>query len=692
MLLAKVGMVYYNNFRNAERRITMQRHLCIGSQLFVNGTESEEDLRVLVHKMHHAGLSLIRLFMTRDLLEKAPDQWDFSLFDAIFDQAQALQMGVVPTLMAETAPGWMHLTSSAQDAYDLDDSALWTSGLSYVDTVVQRYANHKALHSWVLWNEPSRSITLQPSNMGLYRTFLQQKYPTIRQYNEKHYRTFQSFEDLEENFLSARSSVVFQSYADKTDLLDFTVQNLCQKLTDLKSHVRLWDCTHPVHINPHDIAGESYTNGQNFFEEGKCVDFLGCSAHPSWHSTDFPKNRIPLSIAFFADVMRAAGEGERFWVTELQGGTNLFSGKTYLCPDARDIALYLASSFATGAEAVLFWCFNTRISGFEGGEWGLLNQLGESSERLQAASEFAALIRTHQDLFDASTPSDPDVYILYSDNTIRLQMLETIFRSSDGIRNKNNGKFSLIGAYEAATDLGFHPGFISEEQLLTHPLPKDSTLLLPDTYCLAEDTLRILTDFVSAGGTVIADGLIGMKTPDGILSPDTLEKAAALFGASVEDIVACDETFPIQNDSTVCPGEFFKVRFRTNGGTVSGNTLHHSLGLGHAIRIPGILFRRYFRREDPEILDYLRPLFPARKNAVLQTPQPHLMLKTLHSGQTDIHFVLNTNREPVDAEICGNSSLRLLTSHTPCNRNGKLILPLKARDFAVFTTSAVSES
>ena len=49
----------------------------------------------------------------------------------------------------------------------------------------------------------------------------------------------------------------------------------------------------------------------------------------------------------------------------------------------------------------MFWCFNARSDGFEGGEWGLLNQLGQPSERLEAACDVAQTVQENQALFNS---------------------------------------------------------------------------------------------------------------------------------------------------------------------------------------------------------------------------------------------------------------------------------------------------
>lgn len=662
----------------------MERHICIGSQLYINKTDTDTHVRELVRKMQASGLEIIRLFMIWDILEPRCGEWNFSVYDACFDEAEKCGLAVVPTLMSVSPPGWMKLTKGSQDIADIDDGEIWESGLSYVRKVVSHYSLHPALHSWILWNEPSRNIKICKSNIDDFSSFLLAKYGSIEKYNGCHYRQFADFEDLCRFYLKADDSLAFKAYNDSVDELDYSVYNLCSKLTDIAGVVSSIDPVHPVHINPHDMVRGGYTDGQNFFEEGKTVDFLGCSAHPSWHSVDFGKKRIPLSVGYFADVARAAsGDRERFWVTELQGGTNIFSGRDCLSPSPHDVNMWLGECFGSGAEAVVFWCFNTRSDGFEGGEWGLLNQKGGPSERLEAVSDFSAVIKRNQALFDASHPPEPDVYILYSDSTIRLNMLETAYETANGLRRRNNGKFSVTGAYTAITDMGLIPGIISEEQLKQGQLPAESVLILPDIYAPEEGTLEAVYRFAENGGTVIADGLCGMKTPEGKISEKNLLTAEALFGAEVTDVAAADSSYAVLCNSSTVNSDFLRLKFRTTSAETDGDVLVNSVGNGKAIRLPGIMFRRYFREEEESFLKLLKHFVTIKKDLYLLNPSVTLKMKVLEARNEKILFLINCADDPAEARIKGIREYTVLSKHRAAFSGGELNVQLMPEDTAI---------
>ncbi|MHB1357709.1 MAG: beta-galactosidase, partial [Anaerolineae bacterium] len=137
-------------------------------------------------------------------------------------------------------------------------------------------------------------------------------------------------------------------------------------------------------------------------------------------------------IAFSADLMRSATlhEDGLFWIIELQCGTSLYTLYRYFCPSTDDIRQWMWQSIGSGAEGIVFWCFNTRDHGVEGAEFGLLNHAGKPSQRLLAVSDVAASLDRHEDIFAISKPPEPDVWIYYSEATCTLGFHEDSFWGS----------------------------------------------------------------------------------------------------------------------------------------------------------------------------------------------------------------------------------------------------------------------
>ena len=335
----------------------------IGSQLFINRGDSPAQARAWVDSMHANGLKLIRLFMMWDLLERREQQWNFEVFDAVFDQAAHHDMGVVPTLFTLTSPGYMRRSASAQAVDDITDDDFTAKAMNYVDRVVRHYREHPALDSWILWNEASLDLKPHPRYQGLYSEFLRQHHGSIDNYNKLSYQQFDSFEDIV--LIEGNNEDFWAPHVEKLDWFLFNRHMLMHWIHKICAAIRDQDPNHPVHVNPHALVSNTTASGQDVWQEGEIVDFLGCSAHPVWHFTRFERSQWPQAIAMSTILMRSASRGERFWLSELQCGPAMDSGLVYDTPSPEDLNIWIWSGISTGAEAVIFWCFNDRDDGAE---------------------------------------------------------------------------------------------------------------------------------------------------------------------------------------------------------------------------------------------------------------------------------------------------------------------------------------
>ena len=75
--------------RGAQRAATSQAsqladltdQLRIGAEFFLNRTETRESVRRQFHLMQENGLTLVRIFVIWDDIERAPNNWNFQGYD-----------------------------------------------------------------------------------------------------------------------------------------------------------------------------------------------------------------------------------------------------------------------------------------------------------------------------------------------------------------------------------------------------------------------------------------------------------------------------------------------------------------------------------------------------------------------------------------------------------------------------------
>ncbi|OCT15526.1 hypothetical protein A8709_15740 [Paenibacillus pectinilyticus] len=621
----------------------MAESLQLGSQLFINKDDTEEAVRNWVRSMGEHGLTLIRLFMIWEQLEPKEGQWRFEVYDACFDEAQRCGLQVIPTLMSISPPGWMHMTDGPQSVAELEDPAYRLKASLYMEKVVTQYAEHSALHSWILWNEPTRYLTKTKLAMHAYAGYVNAQFGTVEAYNRHAYTQYANFEELADDHdeRSSLNTQPFQSFAERLMWTRFAVASLNKELAWIRDEIRKHGSEHPVHTNPHNLGAEMQAGGQSIWQQSEIVDFLGCSAHPMWHSLRFPERRFGQSVAFFADLMKSATrhpEG-KFWVTELQGGLTLYSAGQAYTPSKAVIREWMWEGFGSGAQAVVFWCFNARNSGYEAGEWALLNPWGGTSPRLEAVQETASLIAAHAPLFEQSRSESARVMLLYSEASWALGAVEGSGHDAKNPRNENLYGDAMAGAYLMFSDLSAEVAFINEERLIREGIPQDvQVFVLPNTIVLGLAEIEVLQQFVARGGLVIADGLIGMKDRNGKLNPETMLAASELLGAQFEDVVTELDPFSVTNgteESSEWPGWFYRLPLRAlEGAEVLGRFSDGSLagvrsnrGSGQVIRIGTSFFQHYFAKPDQRLLSLLQEMAGERLYGCVKLLNSHALLR-----------------------------------------------------------------
>ncbi|MCC5845225.1 MAG: beta-galactosidase [Verrucomicrobia bacterium] len=627
---------------------------CIGSQLFINHSTSTDEARTWVESMHRAGLKLIRLFILWDHVEPAPGKWDFTTYDAVFDTAEPLGMGVVPTLMSVSPPGWTLRTGGPQSVADLEDPDFIRQSEHYIETVVNHWADHPALHSWILWNEASRIPPRTPAALRKFRDYLEARFAgDLAALNRTLFQTYASFDDIGAARTDGAVDLEFSGFADKVYWQEFAVSELCAHLHRIAHHVRTHDANHPVHVNPHGLGGYVQHAGQSVWREAACVDFLGCSSHPVWHATRFGRDRWLRSLGIFADLMRSATPHPDglFWVTELQGGTTLHSADSADCPAPDEVERWLWEGIGAGAKASIFWCFNWRDEGFEAGEWHLTRLDGSPSPRLRAATRVARALERHADWFRDSRPYKPAVYILRSDAAERLAWVERQDEPDPrDPRNRMRPADSACGAALLLADLGIETGYVEESGLAAFtkdPDNRNAVLIAPGLEALSDGTLETLIPFVRNGGHFIADGAVGWKQPTGHLALERQPHWKALFGVPLVDVEAFANARVLPNDQH--PPAPWGYRVITDSETDDTGPLHrHDCGAGSARWIRTWFFHRFLIDPAPASRTWFQSLLPDSVQAPVRLAQPgpgsRLRLLNTPKGFTGILIDENGNR------------------------------------------------
>ena len=113
--------------------------LRIGTEFFLNRTDTEASVDKQFQLMHATGLTLVRIFIIWDDVERVPGVWNFEGYDWIYDAAAKNGMKVVATLCPEDPPGWADTTPFYHNRVNLNDPTNRAAAAIYLKKVVERY-------------------------------------------------------------------------------------------------------------------------------------------------------------------------------------------------------------------------------------------------------------------------------------------------------------------------------------------------------------------------------------------------------------------------------------------------------------------------------------------------------------------------------------------------------------------------
>jgi len=591
--------------------------LRIGSEFFLNRTETQESVQRHFRLMHENGLTLARIFVIWDDIERTPNNWDFTGYDWIYDAAAESGIKIVATLCAEDPPGWVKKTPFYHNRTNLNDPEIRKHAAIYIEKVVSRYKNHPAQGVWLLMNEPEK-YDLEPSTFQAFGDWLQAKYGTVDELNKHWFRPFASFSDV--RLTPDQLSEYWNEYPAVVDWREFNIDNLVNQLFWIQERIRALDADHPTHINVTSPTGGA--EGQDVWKEKRLVDILGASIHPAWIFPPHSKrSEYGERFAYRLDLIGSPAGEQPWWVTELQSGPTIYTGGFPLNPTPEDMTRWLWDSFGAGSKGVLFWLWHPRVGGTEAGEWGLVSLEGKPSERLAAVKSVVQGLKRNAYLADAR-PQPAKVAILYNRESAIINSLDDRTQ-----RRGNEVEESLMGCYLALHRAHVPVQLVDIEQLKKTLPARIQVLYIPYSYAIDDQGVAALRDFVNQGGTLWADGLTAWKNETGEIRPTIPGGLSDVFGVEASDIypVKADEPYSITSQNERA-GELWKLPLELKGAEVvlrdrDGKpfaTQHHS-GKGQALYYESALTLGYFKRSSPIVQRWIiEPAMKAQADALVQ--------------------------------------------------------------------------
>ena len=608
----------------SKRQPALTDQLRIGTEFFLNRSETRDGVRRHFKLMRGSGLTLVRVFVIWDDIEREPGVWNFDRYDWLFDAAAENGIKMVTTLCSEDPPGWRHETPFYHNRTNLNDPRVRSQAAEYIRRVVNRYREHPAQGVWLLMNEPSK-YDREPATLRAFGEWLHHKYGTLGNLNRHWFHKLKDFSNLTiTDEMLAGGNYGWLDYPPIVDWREFNIDNLVNQLLWIKSQILLYDTEHPTHLNVTQPLGGPH--GQDVWKEEKVVDILGASIHPAWMlNPSAPHSAYGELVARRLDVIAGPSGTKPWWVTEFQGGPTVFTGRFPFNPTPADLTRWMWDAYGAGGRAVIFWLWNPREGGQEGGEWGLVGPRGEPSIRLPAVRDVGEGLKKIP-LLGESQPQKAAVALLYNRETAILGNLE-------GGRFQHRGdewEQSIDGCYLALRRAHIPVQFVDLDQLKQAAVKSFNVLYAPYCYAIDDGAVAALREYVRDGGTLWADGLIAWKNEMGRIRPGIPGDLSDLFGVEAHDIypVKQDQPYSItaQNEQA---GELWKLPLQLKGAEPflrdrEGKpfAVRNRFGRGEAIYFESALSLAYAKRGNPQIQEWI--IRPARQ---FQSKLPVQVLK-----------------------------------------------------------------
>jgi beta-galactosidase len=631
----------------------------VGAQVWFAPGEYDqpEEIDRIFRTMAEQRLSVARVSLVRNYIENAPGKWDFTLFDRVFAAAERHKIKIAATL-------WAHGKVPPVGEVPASEAEL-AEGEIYLQKVVGRYRSSPALDTWILRNEPGQAPVNNPLAVARFRVWLKARYKTIDALNRAWlgasmwpYR--EPFRSFDEFVFDSRWQAISVSFWP-VPLLDwkaFWREHVAWYLGWIATRVRALDGQHLLHTNGVGGGRNPSAYSQDFTTWRSFLDTLGISAYPQQY-TEFGRLNYTYSLAYATDLLRGAMEPKPVWITETPGGTvslRIFAERPMPTTRPSEIAQWVWTGIGGGAERILFWLLNARHKSREVGEFGMLDYLGQPSDRLEAVAAAVRTMDSHAALFDAAKTLESPVTLIVSLDSLAL--LDVRVGSTAPARERNAHIHCLLGLHRTLAELGLNVRIkhIHEYDWRTKSA-KPRLVILPHAIAISEEHARDVEAFVRNGNSVLATGLSGFYGPEGRFWPMAKDfPLERVFGARPREVHTLGEEARVDmlSPALTVPAYSWVTEISTRGAQVIGRqngwpaAVRHKEGPGGSIWIPAPIGVAALHGDNKPLAQILRmavsPVadqFPFR----FTEHQPGMLLRTLQSGTSYITVVANTSAE-----------------------------------------------
>ena len=610
----------------------------IGAQVFIEPGQTSADIDKWFRILNESGMKVCRIRMFEIHMHRADGTWDFSLYDQAFRSAEKYGVNVFATLFPADSKNSVGGEKFPESQQHLDNIA------QYIKVIVSHFRQFKALYAWVLQNEPGTGGNMPDNDFTRMKFNVWKNSQPVPVYKSKGYLT--------ETFETKRFVRDYETWF----------------LNWIASEVRKYDPGRQLHVNNHQIFDN--VAEYDFPAWRKFLTTLGASAHPSWHFGYFSRRQYTMALSANCDIIKSGAGNIPFWITELQGGNNTYSGNNPICPTKEEITQWLWTGMVSGAKGVIFWCLNPRASVDEAGEWAMITFQDEPSDRLIAASEVIKTLNKQPDLFSGISNDLTGIHILYSRESLWAESRSQM--KGEKIEGRSAGAVmkSALAYYETLCENGVGCNF---SEMNEFDWEKDNyegnTIILAHQISIPSRYWEKLENYVNKGGKLIVSGLTGFFDENMHNVMKTGFPLEELFGGNIKEIKHVGDLFEVRLDhpDLLLPAHLWrstiKISTAETMGSFEGEPIasRHRFGRGEVVWIPSMIGLGARKDNNSGLSDLLIgeasgsiSLLPVR----FKNHEKGMFMKTTRSGKSFITVVVNKTTERKDIQVEASDKLK----------------------------------
>jgi len=593
----------------------------VGAEVFIEPGQTNEEIETWFKILKENHFSVCRIRMFEAYMKNSNGSWSFSLFDNAFRAAEKYGIKVFANPFYYTEK-----TDIGGLKYPRDEAHLQSMAL-FLKKITLHFSKFSSLSGYVLINEPGGCDL--PETDYTKRKFEEwDKIHVRKEYSDKGFPVL--IDMYKENF--------------KKDYETWFLKWIAEE-------IKKYDTTHEIHVNNHAIF--SNCAEYDFIEWRKFLTTLGGSAHASWHFGYFTRQQYAVAISANSEILRSGAGSIPWWMTELQGGNNTYSGNNPLCPTKEEIAQWIWIVTATEGKGSMFWCLNPRSSGLEAGEWALLDFQNKPSDRMIAASKVAETLNNNASLFANAKEIISGISILYVRQSLWAESKMSTDQKKDFEARKIGGVMkSSLAYFETLSEMGINANLKAFEEFdFSKNDYKGQAIILANQISMPYAYAEKLESFVNKGGKLIVDGLTGFYDENLHCTMKTGFIYENLFGGNISEFKLIDNLFATYIDGNNLPTHLWQGYIVAIKGQSISNpdgksiAIRNKIGQGEVFWIPSLIGLGSRLQMDYSSLAVLLNIEVkvsiANSPIKFETLQSHVLMKTMHSGISLVTVIVN---------------------------------------------------